>query len=74
MQKIEMIYNAVRTGADGFLFAEYSRCFIFMVFFSLVVFFLTSRVRCEAGGAEDCEGTQWVWKKVSCLCVCVGLS
>ena len=34
--KIIMIYNAIRQGADGFLFAEYGRCFIFMVAFALI--------------------------------------
>jgi len=41
------IYDAIREGADSFLFAEYRICMIFIVAFGTVVFFLTSSVNGE---------------------------
>jgi len=54
--KIVFIYNAIREGADGFLFAEYGRCLVFSIFFGLVVFILTSRVRPESCDHPDADG------------------
>lgn len=43
------IYNAIREGADSFLFAEYRICLIFVVVFGAVVLVLTSRIQSEDG-------------------------
>ena len=66
--KIVMIYDAIRQGADGFLFAEYFRCGVFMVFFGLVIFILTSRVRKDECGADEVDSdgncpNEWAWKQ-----------
>lgn len=66
--KIVMIYNAIRQGADGFLFAEYFRCGIFMIFFGLVILVLTSHVRKETctSAEKDSDGNcpnEWLWKQ-----------
>ena len=37
---MEVIYEAIRDGADAFLMAEYKICFIFVVCFAAVIFFL----------------------------------
>jgi inorganic pyrophosphatase len=37
-------YDAIRTGANAFLLAEYTLCSIFIVLFSVVVFVLTAKV------------------------------
>ena len=42
--KIFHIYEAIRTGAKAFLFAEYALCFGFIVVFSVVVLCLTSHI------------------------------
>jgi hypothetical protein len=34
LEKISMVYDAIRQGADGFLFAEYTRCVAFMIVFA----------------------------------------
>jgi inorganic pyrophosphatase len=66
LEKIRFVYNAIREGADGFLYAEYTRCLAFTVAFGVVIFVLTSRVReeCEGKGGnnENCH-IQWMWKK-----------
>ena len=54
--KIVFIYNAIRDGADGFLFAEYGRCLVFSVVFGALVFVLTSRVRAETCDTPDSDG------------------
>jgi len=36
LEKIRLVYNAIREGADGFLFAEYTRCLAFMVVFAAI--------------------------------------
>ncbi|GBG26715.1 Pyrophosphate-energized vacuolar membrane proton pump [Hondaea fermentalgiana] len=46
------IYNAIREGADSFLFAEYKICLIFVVLFGSVVLVLTSYV-----------GDHWAWEQ-----------
>jgi len=63
--KIVMIYNAIRQGADGFLFAEYTRCLLFCIVFGLGTFVATSRVRsegCDPHKHGGCE-SEWQWKK-----------
>ena len=40
LEKIGMVYDAIRQGADGFLFAEYTRCLAFMVVFAGIGTFL----------------------------------
>lgn len=42
LQLLKEVYEAISTGAEAFLRAEYSICFIFVVFFSVVIFFLIS--------------------------------
>eukprot|EP00929_Paragymnodinium_shiwhaense_P040404 TRINITY_DN21100_c0_g2_i1.p1 TRINITY_DN21100_c0_g2~~TRINITY_DN21100_c0_g2_i1.p1 ORF type:complete len:795 (+),score=198.67 TRINITY_DN21100_c0_g2_i1:102-2486(+) len=41
-QTLVTIYEAIREGADAFLFAEYRICFAFIVIFGLIVFILVS--------------------------------
>jgi len=64
LDKLNMVYDAIRQGADGFLFAEYTRCLAFMFVFAGIILVLTSRVRetCPAADKNDCEIT-WMWKK-----------
>lgn len=72
--KIVMIYDAIREGADGFLYAEYGRCLIFMVGFAGVVFVLTSRVREEGCVVGKHCAIEWDFKKggLTALSFCVG--
>lgn len=67
LEKIGIVYDAIRQGADGFLFAEYSRCLAFMVGFAGIVLVLTSRVRedCERASGNDGSScaVHWEWKK-----------
>lgn len=44
MERLITIYEAIREGADSFLFAEYKICFAFIVCFGAIVFVLTSFV------------------------------
>lgn len=36
LSKISMVYDAIRQGADGFLYAEYTRCLAFMAVFAVI--------------------------------------
>mmetsp|Transcript_8190 Transcript_8190/g.15146 ORF Transcript_8190/g.15146 Transcript_8190/m.15146 type:complete len:777 (+) Transcript_8190:117-2447(+) len=59
-ERLLEIYNAIRQGADSFLFAEYRICLIFVVFFGALVFVLTSSV------TETVEGVDqhaWKWEE-----------
>lgn len=44
LPRLVEIYNAIREGADSFLFAEYKLCGIFIIIFGVLVLVLTSRV------------------------------
>ena len=64
--KIVMIYNAIRQGADGFLFAEYGRCAMFCIVYGGLILVLTSRVRPETCSNPNSNGdcpVEWMWKK-----------
>lgn len=39
-ESMEVIYEAIREGADAFLMAEYKICLIFVVCFAAIIFFL----------------------------------
>ena len=55
-EELRLIYEIVQKGAQSFLWAEYKICFIFIVAFGTLTFFLTSRV-------ADADGHgQWEWK------------
>jgi len=75
MEKIRMIYHAIRVGADGFLFAEYLRCMAFMVAFGILLFLLSSRERVACPELRDnLKCSEWNWKKggLSTLAFVVG--
>ena len=51
--RLMTIYEAVRSGADAFLMAEYRICLIFVACFALVIFILVSHVGKHAPGANS---------------------
>ena len=53
-RKMIEIYEAIREGADSFLFAEYRICMIFILCFGTLVFLLTSRT-VKNDGSDDIE-------------------
>ena len=61
--KLIEIYNAVREGADSFLFAEYRICGIFIVLFGAAVLVLTSYQKDE---------WNWTAGSLTCLSFVVG--
>jgi Na+/H+-translocating membrane pyrophosphatase len=55
-EELRLIYEIVQKGAQSFLWAEYQICFIFILAFGTLTFFLTSRV-------ADADGHgQWEWQ------------
>jgi inorganic pyrophosphatase len=52
-RRLKVVYEAIYTGADSFLFAEYSICGIFMVVFSLIILFLISWGSGKADNSMD---------------------
>lgn len=54
-KRLVEIYEAIREGADSFLFAEYKVCVYFIIVFSVILFFLTSRVNEEVCNKTGCS-------------------
>ena len=48
-ESMEVIYEAIREGADAFLMAEYKICFLFVACFGAVIFFLIGLGQVRSG-------------------------
>lgn len=61
--KLTVIYDAVRAGAESFLWAEYRMCFIFIILFAVVIVVLLSHIGPPKSGAPDngadSQGFNW---------------